>query len=93
MVELDVQRTALRTNGYRLIQPAVLQAEVVEEPQRLAGEPAELVVVALGLQLADHHQRNDDFVLGEPGKRPRIGEKYGGVENIRPRVRFGHWRS
>jgi len=55
VVELNVQRTALCPNGNRLIKPAVFQPHIIEEAQRLAGEPAELVVVPFGLQLADHH--------------------------------------
>ena len=50
----------------------MIEAKVVEQPQRLAGEPAEFVVVALGLQFADHHQRNDHLMFGEPRTRPRI---------------------
>ena len=90
VVQLDVQRTALRPNGNRLIQPAVLEPQIVEQPQRLPGEPAQLVVVALGLQLADDHQRDHHFVLGEPGARPGIGQQHGGVEHIGPDGRISH---
>ena len=68
--------------GIGLIQPPVLDPQIVEHPQRLPGEPAQLVVVPLGLQLADHHQRDDDLVLGEPGQRPRVGQQHRGVEHV-----------
>ena len=40
-------------------------------PQRLPGEPAELGVVPLALQLADHDQRQHHLVLAEPRRGPR----------------------
>ena len=67
--------------GHRRVEPAVRDAQLVEHPQRLPGEPAELGVVPLALQLADDHQRQHDLVLGEPAQRSRIGEQDGGVED------------
>ena len=95
MVKLDVQRSAQCANGNGLIEPAVLESQVVEEAKRLSGEPAQLVMVAFGLQFADDHQRHDHFVFGEPRTRPRVREQDGGVEHVRPggRVQFGHRRS
>ena len=87
VVELDMQRAALGPHGNGLIQPAVFESQIVEHAQRLAREPAEFVMVAFGLQLADHHQRNDDFVLGEPVARPRIGQQNRCIEHIGPDVR------
>ena len=84
MVEFDVQRSALCPNGNGLIQPPVLEPQIVEQTQRLAGEPAELMVMAFGFQLTDHHQRNHHFMFGEAGTGPRIGQQHGGVEHIRP---------
>ena len=49
VVELDMQSAALGANRDGLIETAVLEAQVVEESQRLAGEPAQFVVMALGL--------------------------------------------
>ncbi len=88
VVELDVQRAALRPNGNRLIEAPVLEPEVVEQAQRLAGEPAQLVMVPFGLEFADHHQRNHHFVFGEPAAGPGIGQQYGRVEHVSPD--FGH---
>jgi hypothetical protein len=34
---------------------------------------AEFVVMALGLQFADHHQRYDHLMFGEPRTRPGVG--------------------
>jgi hypothetical protein len=56
-----------------LIESAVLQSQVVEESQRLAGEPAKLMMMTLGLEFTNHHQRYDDFVFGKPRTRPGIG--------------------
>ncbi len=67
-----MQRTALCPNGNRLIQPSVLQPEVVEKTQRLTGEPAQFMVMAFSLQFADHHQRDHYLVLGEPVTRPGV---------------------
>lgn len=76
------------------VQPAVLDPEVVEHPERLPGEPAELGVVPLALQFADDHERQDDVVLTEAGRRARVGEQDARVEDVRPagfgRAAIGH---
>ncbi len=77
----------------RRVQPPVLHAQVVEQPQRLPGEVAELGVVPLGLQLGDHHDRQHDLVLGEAQQRLRVGQQHGGVEDegaARPTPRGAH---
>ena len=74
-------------NGNGLIQPSVLEPKIVEQAQRLTGEPAQLVVVAFGLQFADHHQRDHHLVFGEPAARPRVGQQHGGVEHVGPEYR------
>ena len=68
-----MQGATLGADRDRLIEPAVFEPEIVEESQRLAGEPAEFMVVAFGLEFADDHQRNDHLVFGEPRTRPGIG--------------------
>ena len=90
VVQLDMQRAALRPNGNRLIQPTVLEPQVVEHPQRLPREPAKLMVMPLGLQFADDHQRDHHFMLGKPCACPGIGQQHGGVEHIGPDGSFGH---
>jgi hypothetical protein len=55
VIELDLERSALRANGNRLIEASMFESQIVEHPQRLPREPAQLVVVPLGLQLADDH--------------------------------------
>ena len=52
-LSLSSTRNPLGADRLGLGSPAVLDAQVVEEPQRLPGEVAELGVVALALQLAD----------------------------------------
>jgi len=55
VIQLDLQRTALRANGIADL-AVVFQSQIVEHPQRLAGEPAQLVMMAFGLQFADDYQ-------------------------------------
>ncbi len=88
VVQFDVKRAALCPNGNRLIQPSVLEPKIIEQAQGLTGEPPQFVVVAFGLQFADHHQRHHHLVFGEPTARPRIGQQHGGVEHIGPDI--GH---
>jgi hypothetical protein len=90
VIQFNLERTALRANRNRLIQPSVVQPQIVEHPQRLPGEPAQLVVMAFGLQLTDDYQRNDDFMLGESGAGPGVGQQHGGVEHISPNGRISH---
>ena len=68
--------------GHRGVEPAGRDAQVVEHPQRRAGEVAQLGVVPLGLQLGDHHDGQDDLVLLEPGDGPWVREQDGGVEHV-----------
>ena len=58
-------------------------AELVEHAKRGAGEVAELGVVALALELGDHHHREHDLVLLEPFQRPRVGQQDRGVQDVR----------
>jgi hypothetical protein len=61
----------------------VLLAELVEVAERLAGEVADLRVVALRLQLRDDDHRDHHGVLGEAEERARVGQEDGGVEHVR----------
>ena len=90
VVELDLQRAALRADRNRLIEPAVFEPQIVEHAECLPGEPAEFVVVPFGFQFTDDHQRDDDFVFGESRAGPRIGQQHGGVEHIGPNGRISH---
>ena len=58
-------------------------SQVVQQPQRLPGEPAELGVVPLALQLGDHDERQHHVVVVEAHERPRVGEQDRGVEHER----------
>ena len=90
VVQLDVQRAALRANGNRLIQPAVFEPQIVEQPQGLPRKPAKLVMMPLGFQFADDHQRDHDFVFSKPRTGPGIGQQHGGVEHVGPEGILGH---
>ncbi len=57
VVELDLQRPPERRRLDRAIQAALGEAQLVEQPQRLAGEVAELRMVALAFQLGDRRRR------------------------------------
>jgi hypothetical protein len=58
-------------------------AQLVEQAQGGAGEVAQLRVVTLALQLGDHHDGEDDLVLGEATQCAGIGEQDAGVEHVR----------
>ena len=77
---------AVIADRHRRVQPAVLDAQVVQHPQGLPGEVPELGMVPFGLQLADHHQRQDRLVLGELGQGPGIGQQHRGVDDVGPSI-------
>ena len=81
MVQLDPQGPAHVTHRHRLVQPAVLDPQVVEQPQRLPGEVPELRMGTLALELGDDHDRHHHLVLLEAQQRERIGEQHAGVED------------
>jgi hypothetical protein len=89
VVELDAQRAALGADRDRLVETAVDDAQVVQRPQGRACEEPELGVVALALELGDHHHREHDLVLGEAGQRAGIGEQDAGVQDVGPSVTVG----
>ncbi len=89
VVELDPQRAARLVRRHRPQQRTVRQAQVLEHPQRLAGGPAELGVVALALELGQHDERDDHLVLVEAHQRPRVGEQHRRVEYVDARVQGG----
>jgi hypothetical protein len=82
VVELDAQGAAQVPDRHRLVEPAVLDPQVVEHPQRRPGEVAELGVVPLALELGDDDDRQHHLVLGEAVHRARVGEQDRGVEHI-----------
>jgi hypothetical protein len=59
----------------------MLDPQIVEQAERLPGEPAELGMVPFALQLADDDQRQYHLVLAEPRERSGIGEQHGRVED------------
>jgi hypothetical protein len=66
VVELDPEGAALFAHRNRLVEPAVDDPQLVQQPERAPREVAELGVVPLALELGDHDHRKDDLVLGEP---------------------------
>ena len=85
VVQLDAQGAALADRDGE-VEPAVLDAQLVEVPQRLAREVADLGVVPLALELGDHHDGDHDVVLGEAEERPRIAQQHRGVEDVRAQI-------
>jgi hypothetical protein len=83
MVELHPDRAAERADRQFVVQPAVLDAQVVEVTQGLTGEVAEFGMVPLGFQLGDDDDRQDYLVLIEASDGGRIGEQDAGVEYVR----------
>jgi hypothetical protein len=83
VVELDVQRAAVLADLHRCVQPPVRDPQVVEDAQRLPGEPAEFGVVALVLELSDHDEREHHVGVTEAQQRTRVGQQDGGVEDER----------
>ena len=83
MVELHPDCAAQFTDREFRVQPAVLDAQVVEVAQGLAGEVAQFGVMPLGFQLGDDDDRQDYLVLIETSDSSRVGEQDTGVEYIR----------
>ena len=83
MVELDADGAARVVDLQGHVEPAMSETKLVEQPQRLPGEPAELGMRALGLELGDDHDRKHDLVLVETGDGTGIGEQHAGVQDVR----------
>jgi hypothetical protein len=66
VVELDPDGTAVVADGDRLVEAPVPDAQFVEAPEALPGEPSQLRVVAFGFQLADDDERDDHVMFVEP---------------------------
>ena len=82
VVQLHPHDAARVSDRQRLVETTVLDAQVVEDPQRRPGEVAQLGVGALRLELADDHHRYDHLVLVEPEQRVRVGQQDRGVEDV-----------
>src|SRR5216683_1519683 len=83
MVEFDPDRAAERPDRKFRVQPAVLDAQVIEVTQGLAGEVAQFGMVPFGFQLGDDDDRQDHLVLIEASDGCRVSEQDAGVEYIR----------
>lgn len=82
VVQFDAQGAAQLADRDGCVQPPVPDPVLVEQPQRLAGEVAELGVVAFGFQLGHHHDRQDHLVLLEAEEGMRVGKQHAGVEYV-----------
>ena len=83
VVHLDAQGAAGVVDRHGFGQLAVLDAQLLEPLQHVAGGPAELRVMTLGLQFADHGQGQHQVVLLEGAQRRWVGEQDAGVEHVR----------
>ena len=91
MVELDPDRAADCTDRQLSVQPAVLDAQVIEVTQGLASEIPQLGMVPLDFQLGNDDYRQDHLVLIEAGDGCRVGEQDAGVEYVSTAtLGFGH---
>jgi hypothetical protein len=89
VVELDPDGATLVPDRDRLVEAPVDDPQLVQRAQRGAGEEAQLGVVPLAFQLGDHHDREDDLVLGEPAQRTGIRQEHAGVQDEGPHTRRG----
>ena len=60
----------------------LVRGEIVEVAQGCTCKVAQLAVVTLGLELADHHNRKHDIVLVETPHCVRIAQQDGGVDDV-----------
>ncbi len=67
----------------------MLDAEVVEVTQRLAGEVADLRVVPLALEFGDDDHREHHGMLREAEERLRIAQQDRGVEDVGAQILIG----
>ena len=84
MVQLHHERAAVGAQRDGTVQAAVLEPQVIEQPEGLAREVTQLRVVALSFELGDDDDRQDDLVLGEAQEGPRIREQDGGIDHETP---------
>jgi len=82
VIQFHFDRAAHVVDRQLGVQPAVLNAEVVQKAKRLAGEVPQFRMMALGLQLGDDDDRQDHEVLIEPAEGGRVGEQDAGVEHV-----------
>ena len=82
MVQLDPDGPAKVADRQVGVEAPVRDPEVIQVPQRLAGEEAQFGMVPFGLQFGDDHDGQDDAVLREPADGRRVGEQHAGVQDI-----------
>src|ERR1700677_3439591 len=82
MVELHPDCPAQCTDRDFVVQSSVLDAQVIEVTQGLAGEIAQFGMMPLAFQLGDDDDREDYLVLIKPSDGSRVGEQDTGVEYV-----------
>ena len=82
VVELNMHKPAKVIGGHRSVQVAVAVAQLFEKTERLSGEPPQLWMVALGLQLTHHDQRKHNLVLVELLGGVGIGQQDRGIKHV-----------
>ena len=82
VVELNMHKPAKIIGGHRPVQVAVAVTQLFEETERFSGEPPQLWVVALGLQLTHHDQRKHNLVLIELLGGVGIGQQDRGIKHV-----------
>ena len=73
----------MAADRHRGVEPALADPQVVQQPQGLPGEVAELGVVPLGLQLGDHDDGEHHVVVVEAEHGARVRQQDGGVKDER----------
>ena len=89
VVELDPDRPALVAHRDRLVEPAVVDPQLVEHAQRRSREEPQLGMVPFALELGDDHDRQHHLVLVEPLQRTGVGQQDARVEHERAGGRCG----
>ena len=82
MVQLDPDGAPLIAHRQVSVQPPIGDPEVIQMPEGLAGEVTQFGVMALCLQFGNHHDRQDDPVLGEPADGSRVSQQDAGVKDV-----------
>jgi hypothetical protein len=82
VIELHANAAATIVHGNGIIKTTVNDPQLVEVAERRTGEVAQLIVMALGLQLGDHHNGKHYIVLVEAPNGVRITQQDGSVENV-----------
>jgi len=82
VVQLHTNGSAEIVDRNRRIKTTVSDAQLVQVAERRTSEVAQLIVMALALELTDHHNRKHHIVLVETPHGMRITQQDGGVDDV-----------